>query len=91
MIVNPLIHHFYSDDQLLFSLESAAEYDTATPYRYAVSRFVTLADRIKNGQPITVITTTNQKQTAVLQTVEELWYWISFYFSGFERYVLPAE
>lgn len=66
------IHQFYADELLLFTLESAADYDTATPCRYAVSRFVTLADRIKNGQTITVITQTNQEQTPVLQTVEKL-------------------
>lgn len=51
-----VLHHFYANNTLLFSLEDAAEYDTATSYRYALSRFVTLADQIKNGQPVTVVT-----------------------------------
>lgn len=83
----PVLHQFYCDHTLLFTLEDAIEYDTATPYRYAVSRFVDLAGRIRRGQPVTVITQTYQERTAVLQTVEELWYWLSLHFTGFERYV----
>jgi hypothetical protein len=78
-------YHFYSNETLLFRLDNAQEYDTATPYRYAVSRFVDLAQRIKAGQHITV---QDKETTAIpLHTVSELMNWISVNFAGFENYL----
>lgn len=81
------MHQFYGDNTLLFTLENAVEYDTGTPYRYAVSWFVDVANRIRDGQRITVISQSDQRRIVVLQTVEQRCDWISGHFSGFQHYI----
>lgn len=80
-------YQFYSDGYLLFTLEDPVEYDTATPYRYAVSKFVELAEQLKQGQSITVVGRSDGKKTTVLHTVAELMSWISANFNGFDQFV----
>ena len=77
-------HQFYSLDHRLFGLDDATEYDTATPYRYAVGKFVELGERIKQGQPITVISRNGQETTIILHTVADLMAWIARHFKGFD-------
>lgn len=81
------MHQFYDDDRLLFTLDKADEYDTATPYRYAVSRFVELAEKIKKGHIITVRSPVDHAQTVALQTVAQLMNWISVHFTGFDQHM----
>ena len=80
-------HQFYEGNTHLFSLADAAEYDTATPYRYAVSRFVEVAAHLRAGRPVTVVSEGDGERVIVLQTIGELWHWLSKHFSGFEDYV----
>ena len=79
-------YQFYSDDHLLFTLENPVEYDTATPYQYAVSKFVELGEQLKQGQSITVVSR-NDGQKIVLRTVAELMTWIANHFKGFDNFV----
>lgn len=80
-------HQFYVGSTRLFGLDDASEYDTATPYRYAVSRFVEVAAQLRAGQPVTVVSEGDGERVVVLQTIEELWHWLAKHFSGFEAYV----
>ena len=80
-------HEFYQASQLLFSLEAAREYDTATPYRYAVSRFVQIATLLRLGIPIVIISEGTHDQPSTLTTIDQLWAWLSVHFSGFEHHV----
>lgn len=87
-----MTYQFYTNHSLLFTLEDAAEYDTATPYQYAVGRLVQLDERIEQGQPVTVISRTDQgvvivRRTAVLQTGDQLRSWIAEHFTGFDRFM----
>lgn len=82
-----MIHQFYSQEQRLFELGDAVEYDTATPYRYVVAWFVELAERIQQGQPVTVISRSELEETVVLDTVADLMHWIAQHFRGFDYFV----
>ncbi len=80
-------YKFQANGVLLFSLESAEEYDTATPYRYAVSRFVDLAERLKNGQSISVRSVAKEGHQVDIQTVDQLMNWVAVHFSGFDQHI----
>lgn len=81
-------HRFYANDTLLFCLGDSQEYDTATPYRYAVSRFVEVASLLRQGTSVTISSQTDREQVVTLETVEQLWDWLSVHFNGFGQYVL---
>lgn len=81
------MHQFFAENERLFGLDDVTEYDTATPYRYAVGKFVELAERIQNGQPITVVSQTEPVMSTELCTVADLMYWIARYFRGFDEFV----
>lgn len=81
------MHQFFAENERLFSLEEVTEYDTATPYRYAVGKFVELAERIQHGQPVTVVSQTVPVISTELRTVAALMDWIARYFRGFDTFV----
>lgn len=86
----PVVQRFFCAGELLFELNAATDYDTANPYRYAVNRLIELAERIRLGQPVTVISRTVPERTAVLQTVDQLRAWVAAEFNqpgngGFDR------
>ncbi|HNP18851.1 MAG TPA: hypothetical protein PKL31_10485 [Fulvivirga sp.] len=84
-----IIHQIYLDNELQIKLESAALYDTLSPYRMVANSFYEYNQQLKQGAKLRII---SNQQEYLIETEDGFRNWVKTVFNspyngGFEKYL----